>query len=369
VQQDVQFLHQTAKEYLLETTTLREVFKEDIQCFMNDTVDGNAMMLEYCLQWLDFPANIHARLGKVLRAYIPETEVLEYAPLLTTESIPPVSSNNLLSRTPTPKTRLLQELDAKLCSFNSFGETWPESNCDAFPERQNGKASTWKSNFLSFAVSMGMRYYVAETLNGNPGLVNAKPGRLLLHYAVYGSGTCRPTLVLDLIAQHVNINAVFVETEYSKTAIQSIVYPGSSAESSGSEDIFKVIEYLVQVGADPNSRLYLDDHDSLPSRGGPMLLPHVARMQGLASTKFKLCKLLVAHNAKTDGLIESLCHLRGGGVGCPDVLTWLLEEKGVLATKQMRGKPENYPYYPWDNPEYNPPQTVNPITWIFRRIF
>jgi hypothetical protein len=213
---------------------------------------------------------------------------------------------------------MLQQLDSKLSSFSEFGENWPEAHCDNLPTRAYYRSSTWKSNFISFAVSMGMHYYVAETLNDNPGLVNTKLGRPLLHYAVSVSETCRPTLVLDLIEQRANIHAVCVEEGYDKTAIQSILYPASSTASKGSEDIFKAIGYLVQAGADPNTRLFLGETESSSLIGSPLLPHYVTRMPGLASIKMRLCKILVKKGAKTDGLIESFCFV--DRAQCSDIL-------------------------------------------------
>ncbi|KAH7350702.1 hypothetical protein BKA65DRAFT_582695 [Rhexocercosporidium sp. MPI-PUGE-AT-0058] len=361
----VQFLHQTAKEYLLESSTLGNIFPDEIRGNAQDPWNGNEMLLQYCLTWLELPESVRDRLLCFL-PYKPEQEVLAHAPWLERNLDQKISSINLLDRkTPSSKTKLLHSLDEKLTRLSPVKDSWPEGNCDAFPGRSISSSfveqpSSWKSNFLSFAVCHSMRYYVAETLNQNPGLVNEKTGRPLLHYAAYGANACHPQLVLDLIAQGADIHQVFKEKYWSKTAIESITHLSDSpTDDKRLMYMIQAFDYLIQAGANPNSTiLSLDKNEK-----GQTLLLFLSIMDSFPIERLKLCRILVRKMAETlprsktqlEFYLELLCCSRTlDGQFQAGMINELVKQCAVYATPQMVKAREAYREYPWEKPEFDP---------------
>lgn len=334
----VQFLHQTAKEYLNNSKILQTILKVEAKSTL-EVQDGSMMFLQFCRQWID-PSNSVRRILK----YKAEEEVLLYAPLV--EEATTKSSVDLLNQKISSKTKFLYNLDLELRKGDA-GEFWPQSHCEEFPN----STSTWKSNFLAFAVMRGMRNYVAERLNQDRLLVNLKPGRPLLHYAVFPR--CSPRLVEDLIAHHADIEAVFREKKYKRTALQSIDFHCSDYDDNG-EPLLETVKILIDRGADAKSKIYQGG----PAKGWVSLVHEIGHMKIHANAKIEMFAILktagVKFNNSTGGrsrdtLLESLS--RDSGFAEGEVALWLLKN-GAKITKTMNKNRAEFGNFPWTSKEH-----------------
>ena len=334
----VQFLHQTAKEYLNNSKILERILQVEAKS-ASEVQDGNMMFLQFCRQWID-PSNSSAR--RILQ-YKAEEEVLLYAPLVEEAILK--SSIDLRSQKMSDKTKFLYNLDLMLSRGNA-GECWPESHCVEFPPETN----TWKSNFLAFAVIRDMRNYVAERLNEDPLLVNSKSGRPLLHYAVFPK--CSPRLVEVLLAHHADIKAGFRETLYKRTALQSIDFHFSNYNNRG-EPLLETVKLLIEGGADAKSKIYRDG----PAKEWVPLIYEIGHMRIPANVKIEMFGRLQRAGAKLNSaggsspytLLESLS--RDSVFADRRVTLWLLNN-GAKITKKMHKNREEFRYFPWTSKEH-----------------
>lgn len=159
----VQFLHQTAKEYLDDSSALQQVFGEELKDWP-DIEDGTTMFLTFCRQWLQLPAN-HKQVLESLH-YNPIVEMLLYAPLLDVPTT--VSSEILLNQEMKPESRILEQLVDEFIKM--YGQGWGFNDKSA---TRLGPDSLFSAcvrydhspNFLAFAITKNMRNYLGDLLN------------------------------------------------------------------------------------------------------------------------------------------------------------------------------------------------------------
>lgn len=211
LQSTVRLFHRSAKDFLLKSQNLDELFSSQTnhqgRKMEKPSGNGHLYALEFCLRYLktemDNP-NAWRQLG--LKWDVIE-EVAYHAPRADHARISPFFTFTLLD-----------VLDDHLTTLHS--SCWPVHWFYSrwSPRYQN--IDTWHFDFKAYAVAADMQGYMKHVLHRESSILKNKPGRPLLHFALYMLGfRTNPETVELLLGRGADIEATFD----GKTALESML--------------------------------------------------------------------------------------------------------------------------------------------------
>jgi hypothetical protein len=390
----VQFLHQTAKEYLSEPNILIGAYQDRLS---RDRLQhrGPLLILNFWREWLQVESTIQHAGIKAL-GYKAPNDILKYAPALYTRNTSP--SIDLLNRKVSQETELLHDIDHLMSARGANGRFWVY-----FSQEMHGKHVSF-IKFLAYAITRDMRDFVAETLNNDPSLLSSTDNerRSLVNYAVdgqwidvqgaWGHGS-HPQLLEDLIIRGASIHGSpkRMTGPRAPSAMEFLRLCNDNPWMFSEYAAIECIELLLENGADPNSRSWywsLADPPNMEEYSEDIaynwisapILHLVATMRMPKVDRFRAIKVFLDHGADPKGrdmkgrsLLEYVYRIKAYRNDLPskDELLLLLQYRARI-TRKMKNNYEDFPNFPWYNPEIDRQEymegTFDSLKDIFRTI-
>ncbi|KAG8525757.1 uncharacterized protein KY384_000517 [Bacidia gigantensis] len=285
----VQVLHQTVREYLIESSILTFLLYHVKGKPVSAQDKADFIFLRTHLYWLRTPKTRREELCFGAPVY-GDDNLLWHA-----------SGADQLKFE--PYIGILDQIDRIMCSENNA--SWPALYFMSIedPEITN-------LNLFTHAISVGMYYYVEQKLQENPGLISRLVGKPLLHFAVdlaYSDSWLKSDengalniVMLKLLLRHGANVADRYDYGYGEvTSLQvlssiSMMISGSWNEAHLEEALSVLMEY----DADPNQTITVGEE---PSSFVPLIFALLVR-PGATKRKVSMIKCLVEHGADLEAL-------------------------------------------------------------------
>jgi hypothetical protein len=337
----VNFLHRTAKEYLVKPRSLALLFRD--RDLPRPPGNGHVFALDFTTEWLSVPKEVRTILESKLLSHShgavwkAEAEVTYHAPLAEKTADEPCAE-------------LLNDLDGQMTAESPRKECWPADGDDRIRAKETNRSrllaahAAERFTFLAFAVTRNMSHYVKERLMQDSNLANRKVGKPLLHYAIYHSGFCGRLSMIRLLLDagadiHKKYKDDLTHIYMPHTALQSMDF-GKHYDETG-EPVRTILKEMLSRGADPNSILV--------SNRQPLIF-QVAEMEIPCRYKLELFKAFVAAGADLnredrDGvcLLEIISENPSCGDFTFDAAEWLFDN-GAKMTKRMHKRGHIHDY-------------------------